>query len=70
MLGNVTLTRDESVVHGARLVMDLDSGRSTLDGSAVGGTSSGGRVTGRFTVPQKKTATTAAPAAAPNKPVP
>jgi lipopolysaccharide export system protein LptA len=72
MLGNVTLTRGESVVHGARLVMDLDSGRSTLDGSAVGGaSSSGGRVTGRFTVPQKKAGTTTpAPAAAPNKPVP
>ena len=70
MLGNVTLTRGQSVVHGARLVMDLDSGRSTLDGSSVGGTSSGGgRVTGRFTVPQKKAGTTAAPAA-PNKPVP
>jgi lipopolysaccharide export system protein LptA len=71
MLGNVTLTRGQSVVHGARLVMDLDSGRSTLDGSAVGGTSSsGGRVTGRFSVPPKKTGTTPAPAAAPNKPVP
>jgi lipopolysaccharide export system protein LptA len=70
MLGNVTLTRGQNVVHGARLVMDLDSGRSTLDGSAVGGTSaSGGRVTGRFTVPKKTTATPA-PAAAPNKPTP
>ncbi len=68
MLGNVTLTRGQSIVHGARLVMDLDSGRSTLDGSAVGGgSSSGGRVTGRFTVP-KKTSTTPAPAA--NKPAP
>jgi len=71
MLGNVTLTRGQNVVHGARLVMDLDSGRSTLDGSAVAGaSSSGGRVTGRFTVPKKTTTTTPAPAATPNKPVP
>jgi lipopolysaccharide export system protein LptA len=71
MLGNVTLTRGQNVVHGARLVMDLDSGRSTLDGSAVAGaSSSGGRVTGRFTVPKKTTTTTPAPAAAPNKPTP
>jgi lipopolysaccharide export system protein LptA len=65
MLGAVTLTRGQSIVHGARLVMDLDSGRSTLDGSAVG---AGGRVTGRFSVPQKNT--TIAPTTAPNKPAP
>jgi lipopolysaccharide export system protein LptA len=70
MIGAVTLTRGQSVVHGARLVMDLDSGRSTLDGSAVGGASSGGRVTGRFSVPQRKTTTTPAATTPPNKPVP
>ena len=70
MLGNVTLTRGQNVVHGARLVMDLDSGRSTLDGSAVGGgAASSGRVTGRFTVPQKKASTPAA-SATPGKPAP
>lgn len=69
MLGNVTLTHGANVVHGARLVMDLDSGRSTLDGSAVAGaSSSGGRVTGRFTVPKETTPTT--PTATPAKPAP
>jgi len=52
----VTLTRGKSVVHGARLVTDLDSGRSTLDGSAVGGGTVGGRVTGTFSVPPRKSA--------------
>jgi lipopolysaccharide export system protein LptA len=55
MLGGVVLTRGGNEVRGARLVIDLDSGRATVDGSAVGGRASGqgGRVTGRFTVPQK-----------------
>lgn len=55
MLGGVVLTRGGNEVRGARLVIDLDSGRATVDGSAVGGgtSSRGGRVTGRFTVPQK-----------------
>lgn len=56
MLGGVVLVRGDNRVSGGRLVMDLNSGRSTVDGSAVagaGGTSGrGGRVTGRFTVPQ------------------
>nr|WP_089221441.1 LptA/OstA family protein [Sphingomonas laterariae] len=49
MLGNVTLTQGANTVNGGRLVIDLDSGRSTIDGKGVGG-ASGGRVTGRFTV--------------------
>ena len=57
MLGGVTLVRGESHVSGGRLVIDLNSGRATVDGSAVGGagntTGRGGRVTGRFTVPQR-----------------
>jgi lipopolysaccharide export system protein LptA len=54
LIGGVTLTRGDSVAHGGRLVMDLDSGRSTLDGGAVGGAGgSSGRVSGRFTVPQR-----------------
>lgn len=60
MLGGVVLTRGENVVRGGRLVINLDTGRSTVDGSAVGGGGStgaaagrGGRVTGHFTVPQK-----------------
>ena len=61
LIGNVTLTRANNVVRGARLVIDTNSGRATVDGSAVGGGTSaapGGRVTGRFTVPQKKTTST------------
>ena len=56
MIGGVTLTRGPSHVAGARLVLDLDSGRAVMDGGTAGapGTAgSGGRVTGRFTVPQR-----------------
>ena len=58
LVGGVTLTRGESVLRGGRLVIDLESGRSKLDGA---GTSAGpgqaavpgGRVTGRFVVPPR-----------------
>lgn len=56
MIGAVVLTRGPSEVRGGRLVIDLNSGRATVDGSTVGGggtSSQGGRVTGRFTVPQR-----------------
>jgi lipopolysaccharide export system protein LptA len=55
LIGGVSLTRGTNSVRGARLVMDLNSGRSTIDGSAVGGATAanGGRVTGRFTVPKR-----------------
>ena len=54
MIGGVTLTRGASHVSGARLVLDLDSGRAVMDGGAAPGTSNqGGRVTGTFTVPKK-----------------
>jgi lipopolysaccharide export system protein LptA len=53
MLGGVTLNRGESRVQGGRLVIDLDSGRAVMDGGAAGSRSAGGRVTGRFTVPQR-----------------
>jgi lipopolysaccharide export system protein LptA len=62
LIGGVSLVRGGNTVNGARLVIDLNSGRSTVDGSAVGGGASagkGGRVTGRFTVPPR---TQAAPA--------
>lgn len=52
LIGTVTLNSGETTLRGQRLIMDLNSGRSTLDGGAVGGTS-GGRVTGRFVVPQR-----------------
>jgi lipopolysaccharide export system protein LptA len=57
MIGGVTLIRGESRVNGGRMVIDLTTGRATVDGSSVGGaggvTGGGGRVTGRFTVPQR-----------------
>lgn len=56
MLGNVVLTRGGNVVRGGRAVLDLNSNHATVDGSSVGGGTSaapGGRVSGRFTVPQK-----------------
>lgn len=52
MLGGVVMNRNGSEVHGGRLVIDLNTGRATVDGSAVGG-GGGGRVTGHFTVAQK-----------------
>ena len=59
MLGGVTLEQGANVVHGGRLVIDLSTGRSVIDGSRVGGSApgvsgdGGGRVSGRFTVPQR-----------------
>ncbi len=57
MLGGVTLTQGANTVRGGRLVIDLNSGRSVIDGSSVGGgpgvSGGGGRVTGRFSVPQR-----------------
>lgn len=56
MVGNVTLTRGANVVRGGRLVIDLTTGRATMDSGGARGTASatGGRVTGRFTVPQRR----------------
>ena len=60
MLGNVTLTQGSNRLTGGRLVIDLTSGRSTVDGRSSGGGvpgvsgGSGGRVSGTFTVPQRK----------------
>ena len=56
MIGDVTLVRGDSHVRGGRLVLSLDSGRAVMDGGTAGapGTQqTGGRVTGRFTVPQR-----------------
>lgn len=63
MVGNVALQRGSDRLNGGRLVIDLNSGVSSLDGRAGGGssatgapgtsTSSGGRVTGTFTVPKR-----------------
>lgn len=60
MAGNVRLRRGTDTLNGGRLVIDLQSGLSSVDGSAAGsaggpagGTSGTGRVTGSFTVPQR-----------------
>ncbi len=56
MIGDVVLNQGDSVLRGQRLVIDLESGRSTLDGASGGGAAgAGGRVTGRFIVPQRRT---------------
>jgi lipopolysaccharide export system protein LptA len=55
LIGNVSLVQRDAKVNGGRLTIDLDSGRAVMDGGGPPGTSSqGGRVTGTFTVPQKK----------------
>ena len=61
MAGNVRLRRGSDTINGGRLVIDLQSGLSTVDSSATGSSSSAspsrtgqGRVTGTFTVPQDR----------------
>lgn len=62
MVGNVQLTQGGNRLNGGRLVIDLNSGRATVDGrGAARGPDgnpvtgqSGGRVTGTFTVPERK----------------
>jgi len=51
MEGKVVLTREDNVVRGNRLVLNLATGRSKVSGAPSG---SGGRVRGLF-VPNKKT---------------
>ncbi|MBL0914309.1 MAG: OstA family protein [Sphingopyxis sp.] len=62
MVGNVQLTQGANRLNGGRLVIDLNSGKATVDGrgaargpdgNPVSG-QSGGRVTGTFTVPERK----------------
>ena len=57
VIGNVQLTQGQNVVNGQRLVINLDSGRAVVDGGPPGVNSSGGRVSGHFTVPQKTNTT-------------
>ncbi len=58
MSGNVRLRRGGDTLNGGRLVIDLASGLSSIDGRASGGSgavgseNSEGRVTGTFSVPQ------------------
>lgn len=49
MIGGVHLTQGTNRVQGGRLVLELDSHRAVMDGG-----STNGRVTGRFTVPQRQ----------------
>lgn len=57
MLGDVTLVQRQNELRGGRLVIDLNTGRAVVDGRSIDGapegaigTSSNGRVSGRFTV--------------------
>jgi lipopolysaccharide export system protein LptA len=60
LLGNVSLVQGANRLNGGRIVIDLQSNRSTLSGgsgSASGGpgaSGGNGRVSGTFTVPQRK----------------
>ena len=55
------LTQGANTLSGGRLSIDLDTGRATIDGSGIGSSAapgggvqqSGGRVTGRFSVPKR-----------------
>jgi lipopolysaccharide export system protein LptA len=54
LLGNVQLNQGANQINGARLVIDLDTGRAVVDGGPPGVNSTGGRVSGHFTVPQRQ----------------
>lgn len=61
MLGGVTLTQGANTVNGSRLTINLDTGKAVIDGSGgvssgssgAPSTTTGGRVTGRFSVPKR-----------------
>lgn len=58
MVGNVRLTQGQNRLSGGRLLIDLNSGRSSVDGRPAGGAGgnvqqSGGRVSGTFKVKQQ-----------------
>ncbi len=54
MTGNVALRRNGDTLNGGRLVIDLDSGLSSVDGrSGAGASGASGRVSGTFNVRQK-----------------
>jgi lipopolysaccharide export system protein LptA len=55
LIGNVNLVQGSNKLNGGRLVIDLNSGRSTINGGGASGTNAtGGRVSGTFTVPPRK----------------
>ena len=51
MSGGVALRRGGDTLNGGRLTIDLSTGLSSVDGGGARG-SQGGRVTGRFSVPE------------------
>lgn len=53
LIGDVRLAQGNNEIFGSRLIIDLTSGRAVIDGGPRGVDQSGGRVTGRFTVPQR-----------------
>lgn len=60
MVGNVALRRGSDTLNGGRLVIDLNTGISSVDGRSgsgggVNGQTNGGRVSGSFSVPKSKT---------------
>lgn len=71
MVGGVTLRQGTNTVSGGRMSIDLDTGRATIDGSGVRGGAAvpgqpgtqarGGRVTGRFSVPNRSGSAQPAP---------
>jgi lipopolysaccharide export system protein LptA len=54
LIGDVKLVQGSNKLSGGRLVIDLNSGRSTINGGGGGTGASAGRVSGTFTVPQRK----------------
>ena len=57
MVGNVVLHRGSDSMNGARMVIDLNTGLSTVDGRGLGNGrhgGTGGRVSGSFAVPNAK----------------
>ena len=58
LIGNVALRQSGNTLNGGRMVIDLNTGRSTVDGRTSGGApgqtgSAGGRVSGTFSVPKR-----------------
>lgn len=61
LMGGVELNQGGNRLSGGRLVIDLSTGRATVDGrgglmsgdTAIPGSTNSGRVTGRFTVPDR-----------------
>ncbi|GAA0641453.1 LptA/OstA family protein [Sphingomonas ursincola] len=58
LIGNVALRQGGNTLNGGRMVIDLTTGRSTVDGRSAGGApgqtgSAGGRVSGTFSVPKR-----------------